>query len=181
MAKYNYITDKDIVSQIRADLLNQITDQDESVIMVAELTAIGQMKSKMNDRYNVSSIFIALPDEWNNQSSYTADDLVFHNDDFWKALSTHTNEEPQTGSAYWVKSDPRDPLAVNYCRDITLWHIHARINPRRIPEIREDRYAGAMAWLDAIHDGDESPDLPLKEDGTNEIRWGSNEKRDYYF
>lgn len=181
MGKYKFITDRDIESQLRAEFKSSLTDDDPNVIALAERMAIGQMKSKMNDRYDISAIFIDLPADWSNVTTYTTGERVFHDDTFWLASDDSTNEEPSAASVYWTEDDPRDMLVSSYCRDIALWHVHARINPRMIPEIREDRYAEAMAWLDAIRDGSESPDLPLKEDGITEIRWGSNKKRDYYW
>ena len=65
--------------------------------------------------------------------------------------------------------------------DIVLYHIHSRINPRQIPEIRVDRYERAIAWLKMVTKGEVTPDLPtLPTEGvqdTSAIGWGSKQKR----
>jgi hypothetical protein len=47
----------------------------------------------------------------------------------------------------WVKGDNRNQQMVNYLIDIILYHLHSRIAPRNIPELRVKRYDDAIAWL----------------------------------
>lgn len=64
--------------------------------------------------------------------------------------------------------------------DIVLYHIHSRINPRQIPEIRVDRYERAIAWLKMVTKGEVTPDLPTlpsEQNETSAIGWGSKQKR----
>lgn len=52
--------------------------------------------------------------------------------------------------------------------DITLYHLHSRINPRNIPDLRKDRYdgnrdaqtLGAIGWLKQVAAGKINADLP---------------------
>jgi phage gp36-like protein len=70
----------------------------------------------------------------------------------------------------------RFPVLVMYLADMALYHLHSRINPRKVPELRMDRYDAAKGWLAKVADGKISPDLPLLTDGADNIRWGSNSK-----
>jgi len=96
-------------------------------------------------------------------------------------------------TTYWTQGDNRNPQIVMYYIDILLYHLHARINPRNIPELRNIRYnggvdandtraayaqAGAIGWLKNIEKGkihlNAAPIIPTS--GGN-FRWGSYEKR----
>lgn len=83
---------------------------------------------------------------------------------------------------YFFKAgDTRNQLLIQYLIDIILYHLHARINPRNIPELRMIRYdgnnatqnGGAIAWLKRIASGDITIDLPENEkDVELSYSWG---------
>lgn len=79
----------------------------------------------------------------------------------------------------------RNELIVMYLIDMVLYHLHSRINPNKVPEIRGIRYDAALAWLKAVSKGELSPDLPLLEDNEGgiigNILYGSQPKRTNYF
>jgi phage gp36-like protein len=84
--------------------------------------------------------------------------------------------------ALWaLLEDNRPGIIVTYLVDMALYHLHSRINPRKIPELRMDRYDNAIAWLKRVARGELSPNLPLLVEGADEIRWGSNQKLDHYY
>lgn len=67
--------------------------------------------------------------------------------------------------------------------DIALYHLHASIPGRFVPEIRRTRYEDAIAWLEKVAKGLVDPGLTLKTDpDTGEaitapsITFGSQEK-----
>jgi len=81
------------------------------------------------------------------------------------------------GNVEWVKGDNRSQQMVMFIVDIVLYHIHSRIAPRNIPELRVVRYQSAVEWLNKCNTGDISPDLPLiPVQKFNRIRWGGNTK-----
>ena len=76
--------------------------------------------------------------------------------------------------------DARDAKLLQVCVDITLYHLHARISSRNVPELRETRYKGspedretrgqrvlyptysALGWMQAsVIGNDITPNLPL--------------------
>ena len=76
-------------------------------------------------------------------------------------------------ASVWSDTDNRDQQMVMYFADITLYHLHARIAPRNIPELRIARYEAAIEWLKMCARGEVTPNLPLlqpKQGGR--IRWG---------
>jgi hypothetical protein len=82
------------------------------------------------------------------------------------------------------------------CIDIALYHLHARISPVNVPELRIHRYMGlaedramkagrviyptysALGWLQAAADGtDITPELPKLQPAKGaRIRYGGNPK-----
>lgn len=78
----------------------------------------------------------------------------------------------------------RNPTIVMYMVDITLYHVHSRIAPRNIPEIREARYEHAIEWLKSANKGTIIPDLPIittSENGGTTFRTGSNTKLNHNY
>ena len=77
-------------------------------------------------------------------------------------------------SEFFSKSDNRDQQMVLYLCDIVLYHLHSRIAPRNIPELRVKRYDSAIDWLKMCAEGNITPNLPLiKPKQGNRIRYGS--------
>ena len=102
---------------------------------------------------------------------------------YWGAGVTYTttNELPDD-STIWTAGDNRNQLIVTYLLDITLFHLHSRINPRNIPELRMVRYdgnsqnqtGGAIGWLRRVASGDVNADIPnIQPQQGMSIRWGS--------
>ena len=100
--------------------------EDVPVLHEGVLTAIAEMSSYLNSRYDVATLFAA-----------TATD--------------------------------RHPLIKLYCIDITLYHLHSRISPRAIPQLRMDRYDAAINWLKQVARGELLPDLPTLPNGQDNI------------
>lgn len=84
------------------------------------------------------------------------------------------NELP-SNTTFFTESDNRDQQMVLFFCDIVLYHLHARIAPRNIPELRVKRYDDAIAWLKMCAEGAITPTLPLltPKQG-NRIRFGGN-------
>ena len=95
-------------------------------------------------------------------------------------MESYLNHRYDVVNIFNKTGDDRNPLIVMYLIDCVLYHIHARITPRNMPQVRVDRYNAAMMWLEKVADGKISPDLPVKEDGDGEqispFRFGSNTK-----
>jgi hypothetical protein len=79
---------------------------------------------------------------------------------------------------FWTEGDNRNQQMVMYFIDITLYHVHSRISPRNIPELRMNRYDLALNWLRMAGKGEITAGLPLiqpKQGGR--IRFGGNVKQ----
>lgn len=71
----------------------------------------------------------------------------------------------------------RDPQILQTTIDIALYHLHCRISPRNIPELRLNRYDNAKEWLKMCANGDLTPKLTVKpEKAGMRIRYGGNSK-----
>lgn len=56
--------------------------------------------------------------------------------------------------------DSRNAEIIMYMVDMVLYHLHSRINPGQVPELRKERYGDALTWLDKVASGDYAADLP---------------------
>lgn len=77
----------------------------------------------------------------------------------------------------------KSTLIKMYLADIVLYHLHTRVSPDNIPELRVERYKNANNWLEKVADGFISPNLPTKAESEKlPIRFGSSvEKTDHYY
>lgn len=99
-------------------------------------------------------------------------------------ITSYLNQRYDCTDIFSQEGTDRNALIVMYMIDITLYHMHARINPMKIPQIRIDRYENAVKWLGMVSKGQITPGLPLITDAiTGETdpdlgrgRSGSNEK-----
>ena len=79
----------------------------------------------------------------------------------------------------------RNASVVMYLVDIVLYHLHSRINPGQVPQLRETRYGDAIKWMEMVAKGQFLPDLPVPA-GANEgekdnVRYGSRTARNLYY
>lgn len=83
-------------------------------------------------------------------------------------MESYLNQRFDVASIFDATGDDRNRLIVMYLIDITLYHLHSRITPRNIPEIREDRYNTAIVWLSKVAKGELTPRLPRLENEDEE-------------
>jgi hypothetical protein len=82
-----------------------------------------------------------------------------------------------TNTLVFADGDTRDQQMVLYLIDIVLYHIHSRIAPRNIPDLRVKRYDDAVKWLKMAAQGEVTPALRKIQPHTgNRIRYGGNIK-----
>jgi hypothetical protein len=82
-----------------------------------------------------------------------------------------------TNTTYWALGDNRDPQLVTAVADIALYHLHSRIAPRNIPELRAKRCDDARKWLTACATGAVTPSLPVLQPAQGmRIRYGGQIK-----
>ena len=140
--------------------------------------------------------------EYSNVVTYNIGEIVYYNNidytcttscvgilptnsQFWVAGAAYTvpyGYPDVDDFKYWKQGDNRNQQIVMYLLDITLYHLHSRINPRNVPDLRKERYdgnsptqsGGAIAFLKRVASGDVTADLPqiLPQQGMS-IRYGS--------
>lgn len=208
---FNFLTTEDLKQAIREDFLNQISENENSIVAKAEARAVGYMKDFISHRFSIADAFPFIK-EWNSQTEYkkavetlivvegedtpylplymrdTKSDIVnycYKNGKFYMALDDNENTDPvQTGQTKWEERDPREQKLIGFAVDITLFYLNQRVRPTKIPGHRVDAYNQAKEWLLMVKDGDITPDLPRYPDKTQSvdtILWGSNPQRSYYY
>ncbi len=82
-----------------------------------------------------------------------------------------------TNAVYWALGDNRDPQLVTAVVDIALYHLHSRIAPRNVPDLRAKRCDDARKWLNACATGALTPALPVLQPAQGmRIRYGGQVK-----
>lgn len=66
-----------------------------------------------------------------------------------------------TDATKWTAGDNRTQSVLMTVIDISLYHLHSRISPRNIPDLRRDRYMNAVDMLRAFARGEMTAKLPL--------------------
>lgn len=83
----------------------------------------------------------------------------------------------------------RNKLVVSLVRDLALYYMAKRQNPRAVPDHIKECHEEAIQVLSDIAEGKAHPNLPalpLDEDGnqpkgSNNLRWGSQERRSHLY
>ena len=82
-----------------------------------------------------------------------------------------------SSTTFWTAGDNRSQQLVLYIVDIALYHVHSRISPRNIPDLRVKRYDDAIKWLKMAAKGEITPNLPMiKPEQGSRIRFGGGIK-----
>jgi hypothetical protein len=82
-----------------------------------------------------------------------------------------------TDAAKWTAGDNRTQSVLMTVIDICLYHVHSRISPRNIPDLRRDRYMNAVDMLRAFARGEMTAKLPVIQPKRGaRIRYGGNIK-----
>lgn len=110
---------------------------------------------------------------WDSLTAYVANDIVSDSDgyvytctadntgqkltntSYWSAMINIIN----TNTTYWVNADNRYPLFVEIAMDLTLFNLHARINPRNIPDLRIERNREALDQLERWGSGTDTAEV----------------------
>ena len=82
---------------------------------------------------------------------------------------------------YYLSGDCRSAKMVMSMCEIVLYHIHKRIAPNNIPDIRVKAYDDVITWLKDCASGNVTPNLNLLQtvDNSIRIRYGSRQARNY--
>ncbi len=178
----SFIKRRDYETAIKADDLAQIIPNElDEVLAQAEQAAIIEVQSYLRSVYDVSKIFLPLP-EWSSQTAYEADYAVWFEDAIYVALSDiSANGADPSANSDWELNDIRDQKILQVTIDIILFHIHKRISPRQIPQHRLIAHDMAINWLMGIRDGKMSTTLPEVEEPLSHPKIMGQERRAWYW
>jgi hypothetical protein len=136
---------------------------------------------------------------WDNKTEYATSDIVTDTNGYVYTAIAPSTKPPLTNTTYWAKminlptsnatywtaGDNRYPMFVELAMDMTLYNLHARINPRNIPELRIERNREALDQLDRWASGTDTAEV-LNINSTDStgysIRYGNSlDKQDNFF
>lgn len=135
------------------------------------------------------SLFVNKEDYGSAIDENLLDDIIDFDDDLLNIaeqegiseMKSYLNSRYDTAAVFGASGADRNPIVLRYLIDITLYHLHSRINPRKVPELRKDRYKKAMEWLMMVSEQKLNPDLPVPATGTKDyILYSSNPQRNHH-
>jgi len=95
---------------------------------------------------------------------------------------SYLNARYDTDAIFSATGNARNPIVLNFTKDIALYHIHSIHDPNTIPDIRVKRYDDAKNWFKAVNKLQINPDLPELASGDRlYIQYGSNPKRNNHY
>jgi hypothetical protein len=136
---------------------------------------------------------------WDKTTNYLINDVVTDDNGYvYTAIADSANQKltltafwtPMTNIAtsnatYWTVGDNRYPMFVELAMDMTLYNLHARINPRNIPELRIERNREALDQLDRWASGTDTAEvlnINTADSTGYSIRYGNSlDKQDNFF
>ena len=193
-----YQAEEKAVSRMRTKLVQRYMVDIELGTMTA-YNALTHYRTK--ERVLTGSVISSVLyfDRWVKTTEYVTNDIVTDDDGYvYTALQASTGKEltetaywsPMVGIAvnnatYWATADNRYPLFVELAMDMALYNVHARINPRNIPDLRIERNREALDQLDRWASGTDTAEVMnvnTAEQTGFSIRWGASlEKQNNMF
>lgn len=107
-------------------------------------------------------------------------DNATHGSTYWQDLGSYevTAGTLPSDTSKWTLGDNRDQNILMKTVDIALYHIHSRIAPQNIPQLRQNRYDDALNTLKAAARGDITIDMPVLQPSKGQrVMYGGNPKR----
>lgn len=100
-------------------------------------------------------------------------------------MTGYLNVRYEVAAIFAQSGEGRNAEIVMYMVDLVLYHLHSRISPGQVPELRRERYNEAKRWLEWVSQGKLEPMLPKptgSDSGAKEhVKYGSVNRRDPYF
>lgn len=171
----------DYSKQIKQDNLLQIIESDDYVRLEAERAAEAEILMYLSNNYDLTTVFSPTL-TFDFAINYLKGERALDTDldkTMYYAAQNNTLGHGLAELDYWVQGDNRNALLVMIYVDIVLYHLHSRINPRNIPQLRLDRYDEAKKMLIGFASGElyiNLPTYPILSDNLLPIHWGSNLK-----
>ena len=153
-----YLTLSDYRKLIKDEVLQIVTSNDNDIRTDAEMAAQQQMESYLSSKYDIRAVFLGY-DTFSDTSSYDVALRMVQNNAVYEAIAIVS--PGAFNPTEWKLIFMRSPLITMYYVDMVLYHVHTRISPRNVPEMRDDRYRAAIKWLHDVSIGELSPLLPL--------------------
>lgn len=196
---YLYRMDKflvkyDFQTLIDQDNLNELTDDNDTLLEGAIDSAVEKVAGYIRHRYDYDKVFrVVKTFTTDTVTGILTGDRIFQSTSelFYVALTDGGTNLATT--ADFTQVDNRNPLIKEITVDVVLYNIHSKISPENIPDVRRTRYDGfgnlkegdsAIATLKEIQKGNITLNLPVIEptvQNTERIAYGSTSNSQYSY
>jgi hypothetical protein len=173
-----FLIKNDFKPYIKEINLNVITGNDDTLLNEIEAAALIEFEMYIGRFYDANCL-LPLILEYNSDTQYNSGDYVWNDITIYEVVQNISPTHSITDSAF-VVNDPRNAIVKRMLIDICLYHIHSRISPHQIPDLRVVRYQETIQLLKDIRNGLTgglpSECLLVDDEGNVNQLWGSNRK-----
>lgn len=145
--------------EINIDLsdLDNIIQNNNYILEVAEAEAIDTISNFLSDRYDLTKVFFLI-EEYDLNTLYNKGDHVKVESLGITTYYTYINDTGASGtdvsdSTHWKKGDPRNRTIIRYVRDLVLFTLSQKIAISENIQTRFNSYDDVRKELVAIRDG----------------------------
>lgn len=187
-----FLVSDDYSHLIESTDLAILTGNDNDLLNKVMKSAIEEVAGYIRHRYNEKEIFKTIKvvtsdtgvTATNGQRIYQSTSKKFY------VCILDATSQSLTSTTYFEEKDERNSKLVDVTIDVLLYHIHSRISPRNIPDLRRLRYdgddpaqrGGAIGWLKSVQKGTITPNLPVTDNSDqtgHRISWGISDSSKY--
>lgn len=174
-----FITPDEIKTHLYDYQVEQITDNDSTIVTAAIDTAVAEVRSYLANRYDCDAIFSTsrtvqtVPVEPADEEQPAEEEPIEEPAEEPTEEPTEEEpteepteeEQPAEPQVQTVVTDNRPPLVVDLVKTCAAWHLLLLCNVDAIYERYEKAYERAIAYLKQVAEGLLTPDLPYRDTG----------------
>jgi len=180
-----YLAEIEYLPYIKSDNLNQIHQNNPSLLQELERVAIQKIINYTSTTFESSCLFPNIT-AYDSNKAYSMGEYVRDNNVIY--VATADISAPNNISQFTAQ-DPRNELIKQWIIDIVLYDIHSRISPNQIPQLRMNRYNDCRMDLKEISQGlygglpDSCKRTETDANGNESVisNWGSEPKKNNYW
>ena len=165
-----FLVKDDYLPIIREDKLDQVTQDNDSVLTKALPSSQEEAAGYIRHRYDNDKVFKSVTEvSIDTVPAAAIDDRFYQYSSQLHYIAITDGGTDLTNETDFTQEDTRNPKLVEVLVDIVLYNIHSRINPKSVPTQRKIRYdgddpeqrGGAIGWLKNVQKGSITPNLPV--------------------
>lgn len=187
-----FLVSDDYAKLIESADLAIVDGGDANVLNQSMDSAVEEVAGYIRHRYNEKEIFktVAVSSTGTGVTALNGSRHYQSTTKKFYVCILDATSESLTDTTYFTEGDERNPKIVDVTIDVLLYHMHSRISPRNIPDLRRLRYdgddpsqrGGAVGYLKQVQKGVITPNLPVTDNSnqaSHRVAYGKSDTSKY--